>query len=98
MKKASFLEIAAQEYLDAQAYYKQQNIVISKAFVKEFKLALKRITRNPLAWSIRESNIHTYTILRFPYKIFYIIEKTEIIIIAVAHHHRKPDYWINRKI
>ncbi len=34
----------------------------------------------------------------FPYKILYSIEKDHIYIIAVAHQHRKPNYWIDHII
>ncbi|MEW6501172.1 MAG: hypothetical protein AB1456_06765 [Thermodesulfobacteriota bacterium] len=31
---------------------------------------------------------------RFPYKILYSIEPDHLFIIAIAHQHRKPDYWV----
>jgi len=34
---------------------------------------------------------------KFPYKLLYSIEKDHVFIIAVAHLHRKPDYWIDRE-
>jgi toxin ParE1/3/4 len=36
------------------------------------------------------------TLSRFPYKLLYAIEADYIYLIAVAHQHRKPDYWIGR--
>ena len=35
-------------------------------------------------------------ITKFPYKIIYSIEEDYILILAVAHQHQKPDYWIDR--
>jgi mRNA-degrading endonuclease RelE of RelBE toxin-antitoxin system len=35
-------------------------------------------------------------IKRFPYGVIYGVDKDKIVIIAVAHLHRKPDYWENR--
>jgi hypothetical protein len=32
----------------------------------------------------------------FPYFIAYIIRRETIVIVAVAHSHRKPDYWVDR--
>ena len=31
-----------------------------------------------------------------PAKPLYSIEQDHILVIAVSHQHRKPDYWINR--
>lgn len=33
----------------------------------------------------------------FPYMLIYTIEESEIIVLAVAHQHRKPNYWKNRR-
>jgi hypothetical protein len=33
---------------------------------------------------------------RFPYKLLYSVETDCIYIIAVAHLHRAPDYWVER--
>ena len=32
----------------------------------------------------------------FPYSLIYLIESEEIIVVAVAHHSRRPDHWLNR--
>ncbi len=32
----------------------------------------------------------------FPYNILYSIHENTILIIAIAHHHREPDYWVDR--
>ena len=34
---------------------------------------------------------------RFPYKLLYSIEPDSLFIIAVAHMHRAPYYWIDRE-
>jgi len=33
---------------------------------------------------------------RFPYSVIYTVEAGEILILAVAHQHRKPRYWQDR--
>lgn len=34
--------------------------------------------------------------LQFPYVLHYLLREEEIIVYAVAHTHRKPEYWIKR--
>ena len=31
---------------------------------------------------------------RFPYSIFYVVDPDVIIIVALAHHKRRPGYWL----
>jgi hypothetical protein len=33
---------------------------------------------------------------RFPFNIFYLPGESEIVIVAVAHQKRRPDYWFSR--
>jgi plasmid stabilization system protein ParE len=33
---------------------------------------------------------------RFPYSLWYVVDEGGVTILAVAHHRRKPDYWLDR--
>jgi hypothetical protein len=33
---------------------------------------------------------------RFPYGVIYHADEMEILVVAVAHAHRRPDYWRDR--
>ena len=33
---------------------------------------------------------------QFPYSVVYLVQQAEILIVAVAPHRRKPDYWRSR--
>jgi len=43
-----------------------------------------------------DSTIRRCLIKRFPYSILYGINVDMIVIIAIAHLHRKPNYWQGR--
>jgi hypothetical protein len=43
-----------------------------------------------------EPEIRRSLLARFPYTIVYGIDAQTIIVIAVAHTHREPRYWIDR--
>ncbi len=44
-------------------------------FLEEIEKSLQQIERNPDIYPIHESNIHKYTVRRFPFSIFYVLEK-----------------------
>jgi len=50
----------------------------------------------PLACPIERAEIRRLTLSRFPYKLLYSVESDHIYLIAVAHQHRMPEYWIDR--
>ncbi len=91
-----FNELALIEFRDAVEFYELEQTGLGKQFEEEIKRSLRRIKRYPAAWSIEKGEIRRYLMHRFPYKLLYSIEENDILILAVAHLHRKPDYWAER--
>ena len=57
---------------------------------------LARIRRFPKAWNPYTENTRRCQTRRFPYGIVYQILESEILVVAVAHMHRRPGYWLDR--
>ena len=87
-------EFALKELDDATTYYELEYSGLGSNFRAEIKKSIERIVEHPHAWSIERGEVRRALLHRFPYKILYSIEKDHIFIIAIAHQHRKPDYWI----
>lgn len=91
-----FLEPAEQELDDAREYYNDQAPNLGDAFVLEIISTLRRIELYPDAWMEIAADIRRCRLNRFPYGIIYSQDNDEILVLAIAHLHRKPDYWIER--
>jgi plasmid stabilization system protein ParE len=85
---------AKQELLDAVYFYNLEYQGLGDKFKQEIYIASLRIANFPSAWSVERDDIRKCILHKFPYKILYSIEKDHIFIIAIAHQHRKPDYWV----
>jgi len=94
--KVIFSKIAKQEFDDAVLYYELEYPGLGKRFKEEVRKSTIRISEYPEAWSIDRGEIRKCTLHKFPYKFLYSIESDHIFIIAVAHQHRKPDYWVDK--
>lgn len=94
--KIIFDKIAKLELEDSAAFYEVQVAGLGRRFREEVKSGLRRIKENPETWPKERGDIKRYLLHTFPYKILYSIEKDYIYIIAIAHCHRRPDYWIDR--
>ncbi|MCX7084964.1 MAG: type II toxin-antitoxin system RelE/ParE family toxin [Methylococcales bacterium] len=94
--KIYFLEIAEKELDDAFEWYEVQQKQLGKQFINELEAAIKRIIAYPEYNTLIDSEIRRCLIKRFPYGIFYKVNSEQIVIIAVAHLHRKPNYWVGR--
>ncbi len=91
-----FDDLANEEFNDAVEYYEFQIKGLGKRFKEEMIRALNTIKRFPEIGVVEEGDIRRYLLHKFPYKILYSIEKDYLYIIAIAHMHREPSYWIKR--
>jgi hypothetical protein len=94
--KIEILQIAKQEFKTAQEYYEMEQTGLGSRFEMEIRQALLRIQQYPRVWSTEQKEIRRCFIHKFPYKVIYSIQNEIIIILAFAHLHRKPDYWVDR--
>jgi plasmid stabilization system protein ParE len=91
-----FLEIAEGELDDAVRWYAEQAPGLGEAFLIEVLSAADRIVRYPDAWHPLTDGIRRCRLGRFPYGLIYTVDGGDILVVAVAHMHRRPDYWRDR--
>jgi plasmid stabilization system protein ParE len=91
-----FLETAQIELDEAIDYYNYESPGSGEIFLAEVLNALDRIGRFPEAWQPCSKRTRRCQTRRFPYGVVYQIRKDEILVVAVANLHRKPDYWMDR--
>jgi len=91
-----FDKLARLELDNAAEYYELEVPGLGLRFLEEIKLGIRRILEYPNAWAIEKEDIRRYVLHKFPYKILYSNETDYVYIIAIAHGHRRPNYWIER--
>jgi len=91
-----YLSLAKKEFFDAISYYENQQLNLGRTFESNIKNSIKRISEFPEVYVKVKADIRRCVAHKFPYNILYSIEDNHILIIAIAHQHRKPDYWLDR--
>jgi toxin ParE1/3/4 len=94
--KYSFHPGALEEYLGAVSYYADISPRLAESFIKSFESGMEEILAYPEAWPIVEEDVRRYLIKRFPFGIYYCIDGDRIMIYAVTHMSRDPQYWKSR--
>jgi toxin ParE2 len=82
--------------MDAVRYYNAQRPQLGEEFREEARETIKRITRFPSAWHALSTTIRRCQMTRFPYGLIYTATEAEVLIVAIAHLHREPEYWRSR--
>jgi len=92
----SFLEIAKIELDDSFKYYESLQRGLGYRFVNEVKECIDRILLFPKAWQQITTHTRRCLLKNFPYGVIYQIQKEQILIVAIANLHKKPNYWEDR--
>ena len=97
MKPVRFLLPAERELAEAAQFYNRQALGLGDDFLDKITSAVQDIAKAPRRWPILGSSyIRRRLVHRFPYGLLYRIDPDEIVILAVMHLNRRPNYWMSR--
>ena len=94
--KFSFHEAAEKELFDAIDFYEKNQPGLGLKFSEEVYATIERICDHPYAWTKIDPRTRRCLTNQFPYGILYRIKNESILIMAIMHLQRKPDYWNKR--
>lgn len=94
--KVRLLAAAQQELADAFFWYNAQAVNLGYDFLDEFDRAIRRSVTFPLGCPEIDPGLRRCLLNRFPYGLIYGLDGETLVVVAVAHLHRKPSYWIDR--
>ena len=94
--KVVILDVARLEFNEAKEFYEIEQTGLGAKFENEIKNGILRIQQYPQAWPPERKETRRYLVRKFPYKIIYSLQENNIVVLAFAHLHRKPNYWVDR--
>jgi plasmid stabilization system protein ParE len=89
----SFHPEAQREFAEAVEYYESRESGLGYDFSIEVFATIQNIINHPNAWPFIAEDVRRCLVNRFPYGALYSIENGEILILAIMHLRRHPDYW-----
>jgi len=95
------LEAATAEATEAAAWYENEQPGLGSQFWDAIEAALDLIEEgivplSPIPGEAGRAGLRRLVLKRFPFSIVSHVVDNEIIIIAFAHHSRRPGYWSSR--
>jgi len=85
------------EHLESVAYYESKMPGLGASYLSEFEKVLTNVCQFPQRYPTeRIFNIRRIQLQQFPFTVHYRLSRTEVQILAVAHHRRRPQYWLGR--
>lgn len=96
------LRAAPKEVEQAADWYEDKRPGLGEEFLQELDAVYLGIEEHPhraLRISLPdldEREFHRVIPRKFPYKVIYEVTDKEVLVLAVAHMRRKPNYWADR--
>ncbi len=82
---------------EAVRWYALENSELAESFLLEFRDAVRAVSRSPLGFQKRYKSVRAFAMKKFPYNVYYILDKETMFVIAILHHKRNPKLWKKRK-
>lgn len=95
-RKLEYLYEALNEAEEAARWYAERSPTAAAGFTDELDVAAAAIEQAPESWPPYDHGTRRFLLRRFPYYLVYRIEPTRVVLVAVAHAHRRPGYWKDR--
>lgn len=96
MKSIRFLAAARRELLAEVLYYNESAPGQGAKFAHAVEEALAIAVQFPLAGSPGPAATRRVMVKGFPFSVVYLQEDGGIVVVALAHHARRPGYWMGR--
>ena len=96
MKRVKFVAAARREFLAEVFYYNKEESGLGARFSAAVEAATTRALAFPLVGAPASKNTRRVFVKDFPFAVVYRPDTDGIIIFALAHHSRRPDYWQSR--
>ena len=83
------------------AEYERADPIVAAKFTEALLAAEADIEQRPLQFAVLEDSpvgfeVRERFVNGFPYSVKYLRDSAGVLIVAVAHHRRRPDYWHDR--
>jgi toxin ParE1/3/4 len=91
---------AENEIESARRYLNEQSAGLGGIFLSDLEGAFAKIVEQPMRFgkleTLPDSPYRRALLKQFPYAIVFEVLSDEILVVAVAHSSRAPNYWLGR--
>jgi len=81
---------------EACRWYEIRGTGLSRKFLRELKLALRRIAESPESYAAGERDVRSARVHRFPYVVHFRFTGRKVVVLAVMFGGRDPSVWQGR--
>jgi plasmid stabilization system protein ParE len=101
MQKMLRISLSEEAQTDADSaidwYIGESAFTAAEDFINEIERAIGLLKQFPVLGEVGMHNTRSFPFHGFPYSLIYRLQGDTVRVIAVAHHSRRPAYWVGRR-
>ena len=82
--------------VEASLFYEGESSELGLEFLDDVQRVIDSLREHPKLGQAVGRNLRRALLRRFPFSLIYSDAADEILVVAVAHQRRRPDYWRGR--
>jgi hypothetical protein len=91
-----FLAGAKSEFADSEEWYEGEQEGLGGQFYASVKAKITEIATHPVRFPMHGTGVRWCLVKRFPFAVIYELRPREVVIVAIMHTSRLPEYWRSR--
>ena len=96
MKIVKLHPLAEEEMIQAAGFYESQQSGLGKRFLIAVQDGMNRMAINPRLYPVIYLDVRRCLVKTFPFSIIFREKRDKLVVMAVMHMLRDPDYWKTR--
>lgn len=91
-----FTAAAEADVAEAHLWYRERGLGLGDDFVRSVDACVAGLARHPEGYSIVHRDVRRALLRRFPYALFYVVQRERIVVLGCFHAARDPRIWRSR--
>lgn len=87
---------AEQDLAESSVWYELQRTGLGQEFLDEPLATFSAISDIPNGFAVVYRSVRRALLYRFPFAVFYVLDRDGVIVLGVVHGNRHPRFWMNR--
>ena len=89
----TFHRAASAEFVEASVWYESKRLGLALEFMAEIDRCVSLASESPLQFAVVRGDIRRVVAYRFPYSVYFRVEESRLVVLAVFHGSRDPAIW-----
>lgn len=88
---------ADDDLLAVAAWYEEERPGLGREFTRAVRALLAALEREPLLYPVAQDTVRRALVRRFPYAVYFTIDRDDVLVFACLHVRRDPATWQQRR-